>query len=31
MNQVSAEAPRLKYRDRRPKSLRAEAVLDFQI
>jgi serine O-acetyltransferase len=30
-NQVSAEPPKLKYRDRRPKSARIEAVLDFQI
>ena len=29
-NQVSAEPPKLKYRDRRPKSAR-EVVLDFQI
>jgi serine O-acetyltransferase len=31
LNQVSAEPPKLKYRDRRPKSARSEAVLDFQI
>ena len=32
LNQVSAEPPKLKYRDRRPKSERnAEVVLDFQI
>src|SRR3954471_3385915 len=31
LNQVSAEPPKLKYRDRRPKSERGEAVLDFQI
>jgi serine O-acetyltransferase len=31
LNQVSAEAPKLKYRDRRPKSARSEVVLDFQI
>jgi serine O-acetyltransferase len=31
MNQVSAEPPKLKYRDRRPKSARGEAVGDFQI
>ena len=31
MNQVSAEPPKLKYRDRRPKSARNEIVLDFQI
>jgi serine O-acetyltransferase len=30
-NQVSAEPPKLKYRDRRPKSARSEVVLDFQI
>jgi hypothetical protein len=30
-NQVSAEPPKLKYRDRRPKSVRSEVVLDFQI
>jgi len=30
LNQVSAEPPKLKYRDRRPKSARTE-VLDFQI
>src|SRR4051812_25956098 len=31
LNQVSAEAPKLKFRDRRPKSARGEVVLDFQI
>ena len=32
LNQVSAEPPKLKYRDRRPKRERmAEPVLDFQI
>jgi serine O-acetyltransferase len=32
LNQVSAEPPKLKYRDRRPKSMRAaDFVLDFQI
>ncbi len=32
LNQVSAEPPKLKYRDRRPKSARmADNVLDFQI
>jgi serine O-acetyltransferase len=31
LNQVSAEPPKLKYRDRRPKSARSEVVLDFQI
>ncbi|MEO6434476.1 MAG: serine O-acetyltransferase EpsC [Tepidisphaeraceae bacterium] len=32
LNQVSAEPPKLKYRDRRPKSMRAqEFVMDFQI
>ena len=32
LNQVSAEPPKLKYRDRRPKSQRmAEVELDFQI
>jgi serine O-acetyltransferase len=31
LNQVSAEPPKLKYRDRRPKSARGDAVLDFQI
>ena len=30
-NQVSMEPPQLKYRDRRPKSARGDAVLDFQI
>jgi serine O-acetyltransferase len=30
-NQVSAEPPKLKYRDRRRKSERGEAVIDFQI
>src|SRR5207237_6697090 len=30
LNQVSAEPPKLKYRDRRPKSARSEVVLDFQ-
>jgi serine O-acetyltransferase len=30
-NQVSAEPPKLKYRDRRPKAARTEVVLDFQI
>jgi len=28
---LSAEPPKLKYRDRRPKSARSEVVLDFQI
>jgi serine O-acetyltransferase len=31
MNQVSAEPPKLKYRDRRPARDRRELVLDFQI
>jgi serine O-acetyltransferase len=31
MNQVSAEPPKLKYRDRRPRSMRESAVIDFQI
>ena len=31
LNQVSAEPPLLKFRDRRPKSARGEVVLDFQI
>ena len=32
MNQVSAEPPKLKYKDRRPKSMKAqEFVMDFQI
>lgn len=31
MNQVSAEPPRLKFRDRRPARERRELVLDFQI
>jgi len=31
LNQVSAEPPKLKYRDRRPKSSRNEIILDFQI
>ncbi|MDB5300409.1 MAG: Serine O-acetyltransferase, partial [Phycisphaerales bacterium] len=31
LNQVSAEPPKLKYRDRRPKSARGMEVLDFQI
>ena len=32
LNQVSAEPPKLKYRDRRPKSMRAqEFVVDYQI
>jgi serine O-acetyltransferase len=32
LNQVSAEPPKLKYRDRRPKSMRSqEFVMDFQI
>jgi serine O-acetyltransferase len=31
LNQVSAEPPKLKYRDRRPKSSRGDIVLDFQI
>ena len=32
LNQVSAEAPKLKYRDRRPKSMRPqEFVMDYQI
>ena len=32
LNQVSAEPPKLKYRDRRPKSMRAqEFVMDYQI
>jgi serine O-acetyltransferase len=31
LNQVSAEPPKLKYRDRRPKSARNEVLLDFQI
>lgn len=31
LNQVSAEPPKLKYRDRRPKSQRQADVLDFQI
>jgi serine O-acetyltransferase len=31
LNQVSAEPPKLTYRDRRPKSARSEIVLDFQI
>lgn len=31
LNQVSMEPPRLKYRDRRPKSARGEATGDFQI
>ena len=31
LNQVSAEPPKLKYRDRRPKSARNEIILDFQI
>jgi serine O-acetyltransferase len=31
MNQVSAEPPKLKYRDRRPKSGRVDFVPDFQI
>jgi serine O-acetyltransferase len=32
LNQVSAEPPKLKYRDRRPKSMRAqEFLLDYQI
>jgi serine O-acetyltransferase len=31
LNQVSAEPPKLKYRDRRPKSARSEVILDFQI
>lgn len=31
LNQVSAEPPKLKYRDRRPKSARSEVLLDFQI
>jgi serine O-acetyltransferase len=31
LNQVSAEPPKLKYRDRRPKSAKSEIVLDFQI
>jgi serine O-acetyltransferase len=31
LNQVSAEPPKLKYRDRRPKGDRGEELLDFQI
>jgi serine O-acetyltransferase len=31
LNQVSAEPPKLKYRDRRPKGSRGAEVLDFQI
>jgi serine O-acetyltransferase len=31
LNQVSAEPPKLKYRDRRPKSAKSEVILDFQI
>lgn len=31
LNQVSAEPPKLKYRDRRPKSARNDVLLDFQI
>ncbi|MDB5357453.1 MAG: Serine O-acetyltransferase [Phycisphaerales bacterium] len=31
LNQVSAEPPKLKYRDRRPKSAKGMEVLDFQI
>ncbi len=31
LNQVSAEPPKLKYRDRRPRSMRMAEVLDFQI
>jgi serine O-acetyltransferase len=31
LNQVSAEAPKLKFRDRRPKSAREHAQVDFQI
>jgi serine O-acetyltransferase len=31
LNQVSAEPPKLKYRDRRPKSQREALALDFQI
>src|SRR6476469_9945101 len=31
LNQVSAEPPKLKYRDRRPRSARMAEVLDFQI
>src|SRR5829696_255199 len=31
LNQVSAEAPKLKFRDRRPKSARESAQVDFQI
>jgi serine acetyltransferase len=32
LNQVSAEAPKLRYRDRRPKSMRQqEFVVDYQI
>jgi serine O-acetyltransferase len=31
LNQVSAEPPKLKYRDRRPKSSKNEIILDFQI
>lgn len=31
LNQVSAEPPKLKYRDRRPKGMKGAEVLDFQI
>jgi serine O-acetyltransferase len=31
LNQVTAEPPNLKYRDRRPKGERGEDLLDFQI
>jgi serine O-acetyltransferase len=31
LTQVSAEPPKLKYRDRRPRSMRAEFVADYQI
>ncbi len=31
LNQVSAEPPKLKYRDRRPKNARGMEILDFQI
>ena len=31
LNQVSAEPPKLKYKDRRPKSMRAQEFVDYQI
>ena len=31
LNQVSAEPPKLKYKDRRPKSMREQEFVDYQI